>query len=416
MKKTKNLITGTFLALGLAASFTPAAEAHGHKKPHHGVHAAHSAHASSRKHKTHGKKQRVAYDACFAQQPRVDIMMDANTGEILSAHNQDVPFFPASLTKRLTLLMVLEALDKGILKPDELINLPTYQQGAGATEGSDPIDYSIRRMSVWDSVLAMNVRSSDRMPVAFAMRLARPGQSFESMMNAKALEIGMKNTHVVNPVGYPTPAARKYDEDCVTAHHTTAIDVAVLEKYLLDHYADDLAKMRLPAATVTGYEDSGRARLIDIVSTVHFYAEDSDKAIPGLLNAKTGTARYGRGMSGELSVDVPESGLELTTLGYKKRNVIFVTAGHTKPGALDAYVYKTLTDQTSPWFSQLQKIQTDETRALAMQWNQQVKKITDFTSGLQQSWNLNTTLKPGGALTTFSLPSLNAPPLTFKPD
>jgi D-alanyl-D-alanine carboxypeptidase len=164
--------------------------------------------------------------------PTASFMMDAETGEVLSADNADAARYPASLTKIMTLILAFDAIREGRLKSGQEIRTPyaaTRQEGHSSILGLRPGD----KITVLQAVNALIVKSANDVAVTLGVAVARAHQmrpeekSFVQMMNAKARGIGMYNTHFVNASGLHDPR-----------QITTARDMAKLAKYLIDNYPD----------------------------------------------------------------------------------------------------------------------------------------------------------------------------------
>lgn len=148
-------------------------------------------------------------------------LMEAATGEVIYEQNADEPLEPASVTKVMSLLLICEALDEGILKLDDLV---TGSEAAASMGGSQIWLEVGEQLSVDDMLKAMVVVSANDCTVAMAEHLAGSEEAFVARMNKRAAELGMKNTNFVNSTGLP-----------IENHHTTARDIAIMTRELLTH-------------------------------------------------------------------------------------------------------------------------------------------------------------------------------------
>src|SRR5699024_5529737 len=150
---------------------------------------------------------------------KASLLLERDTGEILYEQNAHEKLPPASLTKVMTLLLVMEALDEGQIKEDEII---TVSERAASMGGSQVFLAAGEQMSVKDLIKAVAIASANDASVALAERIAGSEQAFVKRMNEKVEELGLKNTKFQNSSGLPA-------ED----HYTTAYDIAMMSKELL---------------------------------------------------------------------------------------------------------------------------------------------------------------------------------------
>ena len=154
----------------------------------------------------------------FEFQSGAQLLMDLASGEILYENNTHEKMYPASITKIMTMLLAMEALESGKVTLDEMI--PISEQAA-AHGGSQIFLSPGDRVSFTDLMIGIVVGSANDGAWALAEYLAGSVDAFVEQMNAKAQELGMKNTHFVNPHGL-------HDEN----HYTTAYDVALMSREL----------------------------------------------------------------------------------------------------------------------------------------------------------------------------------------
>ena len=149
------------------------------------------------------------------------ILMEAGTGTVLYAEGADEKLYPASVTKIMTMLLVMEALDNGVITETDLVTASEHACSYGGTQiYLEPGE----TMTVRDLLKAVSVNSANDAAAALAEYLAGSEGTFVAQMNKKAEELGMNNTHFVNPCGLPDPE-----------HYTCAYDVALMTRELLKH-------------------------------------------------------------------------------------------------------------------------------------------------------------------------------------
>lgn len=147
------------------------------------------------------------------------ILVDGLSGETLYAQNADKKWYPASITKIMTLVLALEAVEQG--KADLEDQVPTSEYAAGMG-GSQVYLYPGETRSLHEMLVAIAVGSGNDASTAVGEFLAGSNDAFIDMMNAKAKELGMKNTNFVNCHGL-------HDDN----HYTSAEDMAKLALYAL---------------------------------------------------------------------------------------------------------------------------------------------------------------------------------------
>ncbi len=153
------------------------------------------------------------------------ILMDAATGTILYEENAHERLAPASVTKVMTLLLVMEAIDSGILSWDDTI---TASAAAAAKGGSQVYLEEGEQMSVRDMVKSVTVSSANDCATALAEAISGSETAFVEKMNERAQELGMTDTHFVNCTGLD-------DDPNAKEHLTSAYDIAVMSRELLKH-------------------------------------------------------------------------------------------------------------------------------------------------------------------------------------
>ena len=149
------------------------------------------------------------------------ILMEASTGLVLYEENADEALPPASVTKIMTLLLVMEAVDDGRLGWEDMVTTSEYAASMG---GSQVYLEPGEEMPVWEMVKCVVVSSANDAAVALAEAIAGSEEAFVAMMNTRAAELGMTNTHFENTNGL---------DDDTTNHVTSARDIAIMSRELI---------------------------------------------------------------------------------------------------------------------------------------------------------------------------------------
>lgn len=145
------------------------------------------------------------------------ILMDAQTGKILYEYKADQKWYPASMTKIMTLILALEAVRDGKTSMDEQV---TASENACSFGGTQVWLEPGEKFPLKEMLTAIAVGSANDCSVAVAEHLAGSEMAFARMMNEKARKLGAKNTHFVNSHGL-------HDDD----HYTTPRDLALMARY-----------------------------------------------------------------------------------------------------------------------------------------------------------------------------------------
>lgn len=149
------------------------------------------------------------------------IMIEASTGKIIFEKNIDEQLPMASMTKMMTLLLIMENIDNGNLKWDEKVTASEYASSMG---GSQIFLEPGEEMTVEDLVKGICIGSGNDAAVAMAERIGGTEEEFVKMMNQKAKDLELKNTNFVNACGL--------DDD---NHYSSAYDMALIAKELVKH-------------------------------------------------------------------------------------------------------------------------------------------------------------------------------------
>ncbi len=164
------------------------------------------------------KAENLAVDAAAC------ILMEKETGQVLYAVEEHQQLEPASVTKVMTILLVMEAIDQGQLSYEDTVTASAYAASMG---GSQVYLKENEQMSVEDLLKAVCVASGNDAAVALAEHLCGSAEAFVARMNQRAAELGMADTHFVNCTGLPAEG-----------HVTSAYDIALMSRELILHHPD----------------------------------------------------------------------------------------------------------------------------------------------------------------------------------
>ncbi|WP_042350124.1 D-alanyl-D-alanine carboxypeptidase family protein [Bacillus massiliigorillae] len=241
----------------------------------------------------------------LANEAKSAILIERDTGAILYAKNENKRLSPASMTKVMTMLLIMEAIDKGELSMNEKIRTSEYAASMG---GSQIFLEPGEEMTTNQMLQGIAIGSGNDASVAMAERIAGSEEGFVKMMNAKAKALGLKDTLFQNATGLPAEN-----------HYSTAHDMAIMGKELLKYSA--ITKY---TGTYEAYLRENTDKKFWLVNTnrlVKFYP-----GVDGLKTGFTNEAKY------------------CLTATAKKGNmrVIAVVFGAENPKARNAQVTKML--------------------------------------------------------------------------
>ncbi len=212
------------------------------------------------------------------------ILMEVNTGKILYEMNADEKLPPASITKIMSLLLVMEAIDSGKMSLEDVVSASEHACSMGGSQiWLEPGE----AMTVDDLLKAAVIASANDATVALGEQIAGSEEGFVAMMNARAEELGMTNTHFINATGLDAEG-----------HISSAHDVAIMSSELIKH---DLIK-NYSTVWMDSLRD-GESELVNTNKLVRFYE--------GTTGLKTGTTS-GAGYC--LSATAERNGLELVAV------------------------------------------------------------------------------------------------------
>jgi len=214
------------------------------------------------------------------------VLMDVATGTVLYEKNAHEPLAPASVTKVMTMLLIMEAIDSGRISWGDTV---TASEAAASKGGSQVYLKVGEEMTVSDMVKSIAVSSANDCACAMAEHLAGSESAFVEQMNQRAKELGMADTNFVNCTGLD-------DGEEAKAHRTSAWDIGVMSRELLKNHPDIKRYTTIWMDTVR----NGAFGLSNTNKLVRFY--------PGTTGLKTG---FTSGAGYCLSASAAREGLEL---------------------------------------------------------------------------------------------------------
>ncbi|BDG36666.1 D-alanyl-D-alanine carboxypeptidase family protein [Saccharococcus caldoxylosilyticus] len=224
-----------------------------------------SANVHAEEKKTEAKGLELADDAKSA------ILIERDTGAILYQKNAHEKLPPASMTKIMTMLLIMEAIDKGELSYKEKVRASEYAASMG---GSQIFLEPGEEMTVDELLRGIAIGSANDASVAMAERIAGSEEAFVKMMNKKAKELGLKDTMFQNATGLP---AEK--------HYSSAYDMAMLARELLKY--EDITKYTRMYEDYLRENTDKKFWLVNTNRLVKFYP-----GVDGLKTGFTSQAKY----------------------------------------------------------------------------------------------------------------------------
>ena len=160
-------------------------------------------------------------ETSLAKNAKSAILLEESTGEILYEFNSHEKLEPASMTKMMSLLLIMEAIENKLITLDQMI---TVSSNASSMGGSQILLETGEKMSVDDLIKGIAIASGNDAVVALAEAIAGTEENFVKMMNDKAKELNLKDTNFKNCHGL--------DEE---GHYSSAYDMAYIARELVKH-------------------------------------------------------------------------------------------------------------------------------------------------------------------------------------
>ena len=227
-----------------------------------------------------------AFAAELSVEGKSALLMEVETGRVLQESNAHERLAPASVTKIMTMLLIMEAVDSGKIAMTDMV---TASEAAAAKGGSQVYLKVGETMSVSEMLKCIAVSSANDCACAMAEHIAGSEEAFVGMMNSRAAELGMEDTHFVNCTGLD-------DGENAREHKTSAHDIALMSRELLKNHPDIRKFTTIWMDTIRG----GTFGLSNTNKLVRFY--------PGATGLKTG---FTSGAGYCLSATAERGGMEL---------------------------------------------------------------------------------------------------------
>lgn len=214
------------------------------------------------------------------------IMIEASTGEILFQKNKDEKLAPASMTKMMSMLLIMEEIENGNLKWNEMI---TTSEKASSMGGSQIFLKVGEKMTVEDLLKGVAIASGNDAVVALAERVSGSEEQFVKRMNIRAKDLGLKNTNFINTTGLTADN-----------HYSSAYDMSLIAKELVKH-----------------------EKILEFTSTYEDYLRKDTKSPFWLVNTNR-LVKFKEGVDGLKTGFTDEAGYCLTAT-MKKDNMRLIT-------------------------------------------------------------------------------------------
>ncbi len=162
-----------------------------------------------------------ADDVKLAESAKSAILIEASTGQILFEKNADEKLHPASMTKMMSMLLIVEAIEDGVIEWNQIVQV---SENASSMGGSQILLETGEKMSVRDLFKGVAIASGNDAVVALAETVAGSVNNFVSMMNKRAKELGLTNTNFKNPHGLDD-----------ANHYSSSRDMSIIARELVKH-------------------------------------------------------------------------------------------------------------------------------------------------------------------------------------
>jgi D-alanyl-D-alanine carboxypeptidase (penicillin-binding protein 5/6) len=179
---------------------------------------------------------------------RAWLLVDFHSGQPLAGHGGNERVEPASLTKLMTAYLAFAALGRKVLQPEQVVPV---SERAWRAEGSRMFIEPHKPVTVNELIRGMIVQSGNDASIALAEAIAGSEEAFAQMMNAKARELGMRNTNFMNATGMPHPQ-----------HYSTAADLVLLAAAIVRDFADFYPLYSVREFRYNNISQSNRNRLL----------------------------------------------------------------------------------------------------------------------------------------------------------
>ena len=230
----------------------------------------------------------------LASNAKSAIIMEPTTGKVIFEKNSNERLEPASMTKIMTLLLTFEAIDNGRVSLDDTVNISKRAADMG---GSQMFLEAGSNIHLEEIIKGVSIASANDGAIALAEYIGGSVENFVDMMNKKAEDLGLSNTHFVNPHGL-------HDDN----HYSSAYDMAIMAANLIDH-----------------------EKILNYTSIYEDYFNKPDGSRTWLVNTNK-LVRFFEGVDGLKTGYTQEAGYCLTATA-KKNNVRYITVVMGEPSA-----------------------------------------------------------------------------------
>jgi len=196
------------------------------------------------------------------------ILIDSDTGKVIVEKNSDKQLPPASMTKMMTSYIVSAEIERGTIKPDDLVDISVKAWKKG---GSKMFIREGTRVAVKDLLRGVIIQSGNDASIALAEHIAGSEEAFADVMNQQAALLGMENTVFKNATGWPD-----------SGHLTTARDLSTLGRALIRDFPEHYKLYSEKYFTYNGINQPNRNKLLF-----------TDKTVDGIKTGHTEEAGYG---------------------------------------------------------------------------------------------------------------------------
>lgn len=213
----------------------------------------------------------VSNETNLASNAKSAVILEQSTGRVLFEKNSHERIAPASMTKMMSLLLIMEKIDSGKIKMNDMVSI---SKNASSMGGSQILLEEGEEMSVEDLIKGIAIASGNDAVVAMAEHIAGTEEEFVKLMNKKAREIGLNDTNFENCHGLDTEN-----------HYSSAYDMAVIARELLNH--EKITKYSSIYETYLREDSDRKIWLVNTNKLVRF-----KKGVDGLKTGYTKGAGY----------------------------------------------------------------------------------------------------------------------------
>lgn len=230
----------------------------------------------------------------LASNAKSAIIMEPTTGKVIFEKNSNERLEPASMTKIMTLLLTFEAIDNGKISLDDMVTISKRAADMGGSQMFLEAGSNIRLEEI---IKGVSIASANDGAIALAEYIGGSVENFVDMMNKKAEDLGLSNTHFINPHGLHADN-----------HYSSAYDMAIMASNLINH-----------------------EKILNYTSIYEDYFNKPDGSRTWLVNTNK-LVRFFKGVDGLKTGYTKEAGYCLTATA-KKNNVRYITVVMGEPSS-----------------------------------------------------------------------------------